>query len=330
MAENSQHNNILLSVVGLITTIVIVGLIGFFTLDEKEDIVQGEIEVSEFRVSCKLPGRVAEIRVKEGDYVHVGDTLAIIEVPEVTSQQRAAAAAEDAAQAVSSMVSEGARKESIQMAKNSYDAAKQAADLAEATYKRIQNLYNEGVVSAQKRDEAYASYKATASTAEAAKSAYEMAKNGARNQEKLAAQKQTEVARGALDVVTSLLKETVQIATVEGEVSSIYPKEGELLGLGSPIMSIEIMSDMWGVFNVREDQLSGAKVGDKFMAYLPAFDKEVEMKVTHIKDMGTYAAWKATKTTGQYDLKTFEVKAVLTEKFEGLRPGMTMVVRWKK
>lgn len=325
MAEKNQHNNILLAVVGIIAVIVLVGIIGFFTLGNKEEIIQGEIEVSEFRVSSKLPGRVVEIRVKEGDYVHAGDTLVILEVPEAEAQQRVAEATEGAASALSNMAESGARKEMIQSAYQMYQAAQAAADIAEKTYQRMQNLFDEGVISAQKRDEAMAAYKATEAQVIAAKSQYEMAKNGARTQEKQAAQKQAEAAKSAVDIVASLLRETVQVATVDGEVSAIYPKVGELVGLGSPIMSISMMDDLWGTFNVREDQLEGMKIGDTFSAFLPAFNKDIELKVTHVKDEGSFATWKATKANGQYDLKTFEVKAKPTQKFEGLRPGMTLI-----
>ena len=199
--------------------------------------------------------------------------------------------------------------------------------MAHATYKRVQNLFDEGVVSAQKRDEAFAAYKATEAQVMAAKSQYDMALNGARVQEKEAARKQADAAKGAVELISSVIRETVQVAQVEGEVSVIYPKVGELVGIGSPIMSISIMSDVWGTFNIREDQLNGMKEGDKFKAFLPAFNKDIELKVVNIKDEGSYATWKATKTTGQYDLKTFEVKAKPTTSFEGLRPGMSLIVK---
>ncbi len=327
MSDKTQHNNILLAVVGLIAVIVIIGIIGFFTLDKKEEIIQGEVEVSEFRVSSKLPGRVVEIRVKEGDYVHVGDTLVILGVPEASAQQKVAEATEGAANAVSSMTQDGAREETVQAAYQMWQAAVAATEIAEKTYKRVQNLFDEGVVSAQKRDEALAAFKASEAQVTAAKSQYQMAKNGARMQEKEAARKQAEAAKSAVDVVSSLLNETVQVAAVEGEVSSVYSKVGELVGLGSPIMSIMMMDDIWGTFNIREDQLNGMKVGDTFTAYLPAFSKDMEMQITNIKNEGSYATWKATKTTGQYDLKTFEVKAKPKKAFEGLRPGMSLIVK---
>ncbi|MBR0488879.1 MAG: biotin/lipoyl-binding protein [Prevotella sp.] len=327
MSAKSQHNNILLAVIGFTAVVVIVALIGFFALDHTPEVIQGEVEVSEYRVSSKLPGRVLEIRVKEGDYVHVGDTLVILEAPEVDAQEAAAQATQGAAAAMSDMADNGARKETIQGAYQLYQQAVAAQELAQKTYTRLQRLFDEGVMSQQKRDEAYAAYKATEAQVAAAKSQYEMAKNGAREEERRAARKQEQAAQGAVQVFKSLLRETVQVATMEGEVTSIYPKVGELIGTGSPIMSISMMNDMWGTFNIREDQLNGMKVGTVVKAYIPAFDKEVEMKVYSMKDEGSYAVWKATKTNGQYDLKTFSVKARPTKKFEGLRPGMSLIIK---
>ena len=327
MSAKSQHNNILLAVIGFTAVVVIVALIGFFALDHTPEVIQGEVEVSEYRVSSKLPGRVLEIRVKEGDYVHVGDTLVILEAPEVDAQQAAAQATQGAAAAMSDMADNGARKETIQGAYQLYQQAVAAQELAQKTYTRLQRLFDEGVMSQQKRDEAYAAYKASEAQVAAAKSQYEMAKNGAREEERRAARKQEQAAQGAVQVFRSLLRETVQVATMEGEVTSIYPKVGELIGTGSPIMSISMMNDMWGTFNIREDQLNGMKVGTVVKAYIPAFDKEVEMKVYSMKDEGSYAVWKATKTNGQYDLKTFSVKARPTKKFEGLRPGMSLIIK---
>ena len=327
MSAKSQHTNILLAVIGFTAVVITVAVIGFFALDRGEEIIQGEVEVSEYRVSCKLPGRLLELRVKEGDYVEVGDTLAILEIPEADAQQKVAEATEGAADAISDLTNAGARKEAIEASRQILMQAESAKELAHNTYTRIQRLYDEGVMSAQKRDEALTAYKVTEAQVATAKAQYEIGKNGAREQEKRAVQKQAQAAKSAVDVVKSVLRETVQVATAAGEVSTINVKEGELVGMGSSIMTISIMDDMWGVFNVREDQLRGMKVGSTFKVFVPAFDKEVDMKVFNLKDEGSYATWKATKTTGQYDLKTFEVKARPTAKFDGLRPGMTLVFR---
>lgn len=326
-SKTQQNNNILLAILGFVTVVVIVGLIGFFLLDRDPEIIQGEVEVSEYRVSSKVPGRILELRVKEGDYVHVGDTLAILDAPEVRAKKTQAQSAEDAAAAMSDMARAGARQEQVSGAYQLWQQAKAGLEIAQKTYERVQRLYDEGVMTAQKRDEALANYKALQAQEKAAKSQYDMAMNGARQQEKRAAQAQVTRARGAVQEVQSYLRETVQISNVEGEVSSIYPRVGELVGTGSPIMSISVMSDLWGTFNVREDKLNGLKIGDTFTAFVPAFNKELRMKVFYIKDEGSFAVWKATKANGQYDLKTFEMKARPEEVFEGLRPGMSLVIK---
>ena len=320
----------MIAVAVFIAVVVLVGLIGFFTIGRDNEIIQGQIEVEEYRVSSKVPSRVLRLYVKEGDYVHVGDTLAVLDAPDVEAKAQQAQGAESAAAAMSDMAQNGARQEQIQGAYELWQQAKAGLEIARKSYDRVQRLFDEGVVSEQKRDEAYAQYKAFEAQEKAAKSQYDMAVNGARREEKAAAQAQVTRAQGAVEEVNSYRRETIQIAQAEGEVSTIYPKVGELIGAGSPIMTISIMSDMWGDFNIREDQLKGMKLGDIVKAYLPAFDKEVEMKVYSIKDEGSYATWKATKSNGQYDMKTFEVKARPTKKFDGLRPGMSVVLRGER
>ncbi|WP_294744205.1 biotin/lipoyl-binding protein [uncultured Prevotella sp.] len=322
-----QHHNILYAIIGFAAVVIIVALIGFFTLGRDPELIQGQVEVSEYRVSSKVPGRILEIRVSEGDFVHAGDTLAIIDAPEVKAKMKQAQGVQDGAAALDDMAKNGARKEMVQSAFQLLQQAKAGLEIAEKSYNRVQRLFDEGVMSAQKRDEAYAMFKASEAQVKAAQSQYDMAVNGARSEEKRAAQAQLERAKGAVQEVNAYIGETVQIAQMDGEVSSIYPKVGELVGTGSPIMTISMMNDMWGTFNVREDQLNGLQVGTEFTAFIPAFNKEITMKVYHMKDQGSYAVWKATKANGQYDLKTFEVKARPTEAIEGLRPGMSLIIK---
>ena len=327
MSATTQHKNILYAILGFASVVALVALIGFFALGRDPELIQGQVEVSEYRVSSKVPGRILEIRVKEGDFVKAGDTLAIIDAPEVRAKMHQAQGAEGAASAMQQMAQNGARKEQIQGAYQLLQKAKAGLEIAEKSYNRVQRLYEEGVMSAQKRDEAYANYKAMQATHEAAKSQYDMAVNGARMEEKMAAQAQVERAKGAVQEVNSYIGETVQLAQMDGEVSNIYPKVGELVGTGSPIMTISMMDQMWGTFNVREDQLAGMQIGSEITAYIPAFEKEVKMKVYYMKDQGSYAVWKATKANGHFDLKTFEVKARPVETIEGLRPGMSLIIR---
>lgn len=327
MSAKSQHNNILLAIIGFATVVVLVAVIGYFTLGKEEEVIQGEIEVSEYRVACKLPGRITELRVKEGDMVHKGDVLAVVEIPEANAQEKVAEATANATEALSDLTQAPNREEIIKTAYSIYQQALTANDVAQKTYGRLQRLFNEGVVSAQKRDEAEAAFLTTKSAVEVALSQYELAKNGKREESKQLAKSQAKAAREAVQVVKSVLKETVQRATADGEVSTIYPKVGELVGLGSPIMSIAMTNDVWATFNIREDQLKGMKIGSRLKAYIPAFGKELDFQVTAIKDQGTYAVWKATKSTGQYDLKTFQVKAKPLQRIDGLRPGMSVILK---
>ena len=327
MSKQSQHISILIAVAAMIIVVGIVGLLGYMFIPDKEDVIQGQVDVSEYRISSKVPGRILELRVGEGDFVHAGDTVAILEAPEVNAQAQSAEAAENAASALSDMANRGARQEQIQGALELWNKAKAGLDIAQKSYERVNRLYEEGVMTAQKRDEAYANYQAMQAQEKAAKSQYDMALNGAREEEKRAAAEKVNMAKGNVSLVNAYKKETIQCATQDGEVSEVYPKIGELVGTGSPIMTISITSDIWGSFNVREDQLNSMKIGDEITAYVPAFDKDIKMKVYYMKDQGTYAVWKATKASGQYDQKTFEVKARPTQPVEGLRPGMSLIMK---
>lgn len=327
MSEKTQHKNILLTVAAFTVVVVIIAVIGTLVFKSEPEIIQGYVEVSEYRVSSKVPGRVLELRVKEGDYVNVGDTLAIIDAPDVKAKLAQAESAESAASAMDQMANNGARREQINGAYALLQQAKAGLEIAQKSYNRVQRLYDEGVMSAQKRDEAFANYKAIEAQVKAAQSQYDMAVNGARREEKMAAAAQVNRAKGAVQEVNSYISETMQTAQKAGEVSDVYPKEGELIGTGSPIMSVSLLDDMWGTFNVREDQLDGMRIGSVITAYAPAFKKNIKMKVYYIKDQGSYATWKATKANGQYDLKTFEVKARPVTKVEGLRPGMSLILK---
>lgn len=326
MAEKSQRNNILLAFFTLLAVIVIVSVIGFFTLGKGPEIIQGQAEATEYRVSSKVPGRILKYFVSEGDPVKAGDTLAILEAPDVMAKLTQAQAAEQAAQAMNEKALRGTRSEQLQAAYEMWQKAKAGLEIAEKSYNRVNRLYEEGVMSAQKRDEAKAQYEAMKATERAANAQYTMAKNGAQKEDKEMAAAQVERAKGAVAEVSSYINETYLIASADGEVSEIFPKVGELVGTGAPIMNIAQLNDMWVSFNVREDLLKGLTVGTEFEAYVPALDRDIRLKVYYMKDLGTYAAWKATKTTGQFDLKTFEVKASPVEKVDGLRPGMSVVL----
>ncbi|MGL5262745.1 MAG: HlyD family secretion protein [Bacteroides sp.] len=326
VTEKQQKSNILLALITLILIIAIVTVVGFFLLKKGPEIIEGQAEANEYRVSSKVPGRILEIRVEEGQKVQAGDTLALLEAPEVRAKFEQAKAATAAAEAQNAKAIKGARQELIQSAFEMWQKAKAGLEVTEKSFTRVNNLYNKGVLPAQKLDEITAQRDAARATEKAAKSQYMMAVNGAEQEDKLAAAALVERAKGAMAEVESYIKETYLIAQMDGEVSEIFPKIGELVGTGAPIMNIAMLDDMWVSFNVREDLLHGLNTGDEFTAFVPALDKkEIKLKVSYLKDIGTFAAWKATKTTGQYDLKTFEVKARPVTAVDNLRPGMSVI-----
>ena len=327
MDNKTQKMNIALSLTAFAVVVVIVCVVGIYTFNHREpEIVQGQAEVSEYRVSSKVPGRILKILVQEGQQVKAGDTLTILDTPDINAKQAQAEAVLSAATAQNAKAQKGAREEQIQGAYEIWQKAKAGLEIYEKSYRRVENLFKEGVVSEQKRDEAKAQFDAAAATERAAKSQYDMAVNGAEKEVKEMAAAQMRQAQGVVAEVNSYIEETVLTASIDGEVSEIFPMVGELVGTGAPIMNIAVMDDMWVSFNVREDLLQDLTMDAVREAYIPALDRKVDVKVTYMRDLGSYAAWKATKVNGQYDLKTFEVRAVPQEKVENLRPGMTVII----
>lgn len=325
--NQSPRKHILVSFLIITGIIACVAIAGLFLTSGGPEIIQGQAEVTEYRVSSKVPGRILEFRVKEGDSVSAGDTLALLEAPEVIAKMEQARAAQAAAQAQNEKAMKGARQEQIQAAYELWQKAQAGVSIAEKSYKRVKNLYEQGVMPAQKLDEVTAQRDAAIATEKAAKAQYTMAKNGAEREDKLAAEALVNRAKGAVAEVESYIKETYLIASADGEVAEIFPKVGELVGTGAPIMNIAQLNDMWVTFNLREDLLEKLTVGSEFEAVVPALgNRAVQLKVYYMKDLGSYAAWKATKTTGQFDLKTFEVKAAPLHKVENLRPGMSVII----
>lgn len=325
--EDNKSGSKLIPILGFAAVIVVVAIYGFFFLNQEDNTLQGEAEVTEVRISSKVPGRIEKFFVEEGDSVRRGDTLAILSAPDVYAKLSQATAAEQGAAAQSNKAQKGVRTEQINSAYEMWQKAKVGVDIAQKSFTRVQNLYDKGVSTAQKRDEAEANYKAAVATEKAAKSQYDMAKNGAEREDKEAALAMLNKAKGAVAEVGSYINETYLISPVDGRISERFPNVGELVGTGAPIMNIMDLSDKWGTFNVREDRLENFKVGKTITAFVPALNKNVELKVYYMKDLGSYAAWKATKTTGGYDRKTFEVRARFEENQPDILPGMSLVVK---
>ena len=217
-------------------------------------------------------------------------------------------------------VDEGTRKQIIATVQQLWNKSKSDLELAKTTYNRIEALYKDSVVSSQRRDEVKALYDAAVAGERAAWNQYQMALDGAQIQDKESARSLVNAAKGTVDEVAALLQDARQIST-------IFPKRGELVGAGMPIMNLIVLDDVHIVLNVREDRLPFFPMGGTFVADVPAINKKnIEFKINYVSPLGSFATWKSTKQTGSYDLRTFEIHALPVEKVDGLRPGMSALV----
>lgn len=322
-----NRTNLILGLVVLLTVVVLISIVGWIVLKPETELIQGEVEANEVRVSGKLAGRIQAFMVEEGSYVNQGDTLLLLSSPELYARLAQAEAAESAASAQNLKAIKGARSEQIQGAFEMWQKAKIGKEIAEKTFQRAKKLYDNEVIPAQKYDEAEAQYNAAVATERAAKTQYDMARNGAEKEDKLAARAMVDRAKGAVSEVQAFMPETQLTSPISGEISEIFPKQGELVGQGAPIMSIVDLNDCWITFNIREDQLADFKMNAIIKVSIPAIDaKNLSFKITYMKALGSYATWKATKTTGEFDMKTFEIRAKPVRKVDGLRPGMSALM----
>ena len=325
--KKEKEGSLLLGLIALLAVVVIVALVGLLALRPEKTLIQGEAEAAEYRVSGKVPGRVEMYLFDEGEQVKKGDTLVIIYSPEVEAKKAQALAAREMAEAVNEKAHNGAQREQIAGAYELYQKAKAGEEIYRKSYERVQRLFDKGVVSAQKRDEVEAQYKAAVATVRAAKSQYDMALAGARKEDKAAAEAQVARVDGILKEVAAAEAERYLLSPCDGEVSEKFPKVGELVGQGSPVMSIVDLTDVWFTFAVREDMLSNFAMGSTVMVKIPALgDDKYPAVVTHLKAMGTYATWRSTQQNGGYDVRTFDVKCRPRADIPGLRAGMTALV----
>ncbi|ENM5799521.1 HlyD family secretion protein [Vibrio mimicus] len=313
-----------------LTAVAVVGWIGyrFYQAYQPEPVtLQGQIESQQYSISSKVPGRIDQVLVRKGDQVEKGQLIFTLLSPEIDAKLEQAIAGQKAAGALAQEAENGAREQQIQAAKDQWLKAQAAADLAEKTYLRVNNLYNDGVVSEQKRDEAKTQWQAAKYTESAALQMYELAKEGAREETKQAALEKARMAAGAVAEVEAYAADTKIQSWFDGEVSQVLMHSGELAPQGFPVVTVVDTQDTWAVFNVREDLLKHFTQGTQFEAYLPALDKNVEFKVTHVAVMGDFATWRSTDATQGFDLRTFEVEARPVKPTEGLRMGMSVVVK---
>lgn len=317
-------------ITAFISVLIIVALISFLgmiLLGNKPTILQGQIEATEIRISGKLPGRIDTFLVKEGQNVSAGDTLVIINSPEARAKYEQVNALENVAKYQNQKIDEGTRSQIIETMFQIWSKAKSDLQLAKTTYDRILTLYKDSVVTSQRKDEVEAIYKAAIANEKAAYQQYLMALDGAQKQDKESARSLVNAAKGTVNEVEALLQDAKLTAPESGQITSIYPKRGELVGAGTPIMSLVVLDDAHVVLNVREDFLPYFKIGKTFKGNVPALNKkEIIFKTNYISPLGSYATWRSTKQTGSYDLRTFELHALPTSPVEDLRPGMSVLV----
>lgn len=325
--EQKKNYNLVIGISALVIIVLIIAFVGYLVSKPRPQLIQGEAEATEYRISCMVPGHVTELYYREGQEVHKGDTVAFIDSPQVRAKLAQAEAARSAAQAQSTKAKNGAQREQIAGAYQLWQQARVQEDIMKKSFDRVKNLYEQKVVPAQKYDETKAKYDAAVAQERAAKSQYDMAVRGARAEDKAAAEALVHQADGAIQEVNSYLKELYLISPADGVISSVYPRQGELVGQGSPVMSVTDLSDIWFTFNIREDQLHSMNVGDELTVSIPALDgATIRATVNYMAVRESYATWKATKESDLYDAKTFEVRAVPAETLKGLRPGMTAIV----
>lgn len=327
--QEKQAQGRLVAVTGIVVLLLaVLALVGFLFLTPPAEILEGQADATSVRVSGKLPGRVVEFYVHEGDSVHAGDTLVHIHSSLAEAKLMQAEAMQRAAAAQNEKVDAGTRTQIVQSAYEMLQQATAAKNITKKTYDRMEALCRQGVISEQKRDEALAAYQSAQAAEAAARSRYQMAKEGAQKEDKESAAAMVNAARGGVKEVEAVLEDQYLTAPCDGQIDVIYPNVGELVALGAPIMDVLRLDDKRVVFNIRETYLKDITMGKEIDIEIPALGGlKTKAKVYYIRDMGTYAVWRATKVTGDWDTRTFQVKARPVEPIPDLRPGMTVIYR---
>ncbi len=327
-SEKRASRSLLISLAVVVMVVLAVAVAGFLFMNKPDDFIEGQAEGTTVRISGKLPGRIVEFYVQEGDSVHAGDTLVCIHSAVVEAQLTQAEAMQDVARAQNRKVDAGTRKQIIQSAYDIWQQAKTAVDITQKTYNRMERLYGEGVMSEQKRDEAKAAYDAAVAGAAAAESQYRLAVAGAQKEDKESTAAMVSAAHGGVEQVQAVLDDAYLTAPFGGTIDQIYPEVGELVAMGAPIMNLLRTDKRWITFNVREELLNDLDMGKKINVMVPALGmKDIEVEIYFIRDMGSYATWRSTKATGEWDSRTFQIKARPTKKVDGLRPGMSIIYK---
>lgn len=324
--EKRANKTLLITMGVVVVAVAVIAVVGFIFMNRPDSYIEGQVEGTNIRISGKLAGRVQEFYVQEGDTVHAGDTLVRIHSSVMEAQLGQAEAMREVAAAQNKKVDAGTRMQIINAAADLLRQAEAAVTITKKTYDRMERLYGEGVIAEQKRDEAKAAYDAAVAARDAAASQLSLAKAGAQKEDKESAEALVQAAGSGVKQVEAVLEDSYLTAPFDGTIDQIYPEVGELVSLGAPIMSLLKSDDRWVTFNVREELLNELSIGKEIKVMIPALGKkEINVKIYYVRDMGNYATWHSTKSTGSYDSRTFQIKARPTEAVPGLRPGMSAV-----
>ncbi|MWW25826.1 HlyD family secretion protein [Algibacter lectus] len=314
---------------------VLIIVIGIFLLlllkpNENENrVFVGLFETTEIRVASEVPGRIETIYVKLGDQVKKGQLLATIESDILDAKIQQAEGMFDAAKSVSDKANSGARSQELSAVEDKYKMAKSQYSFAEKSFKRLKAMAKDSLISQQQMDEITFKRDAAFDQMNAAKYMFEMAKEGARVEDKKAAKGQMNAAGGKVSEAKAYYKELEIYAPVSGEISSKLAEESEVMPAGYPIFTIQKLEEIYAVIHVREDFLKDFSMGTEISGNLPAFNNESHtFKVTYIAPMADFADWVPTADKGRLDMKTFEIHLTPSEKIKGLRPGMSLNIQF--
>ena len=291
--------------------------------------LQGRVEAETVQVATKVPSRIEEIYVEEGQRVKKGDVLVRLNSPEIQAKKQQAAAALQSALALQSTAERGSQEENIASLYANWQSLKAQQNLAKVSYERGANLFKEGVISRQRRDELYAASQSAAQMTEAAYQQYARAKRGSTSQQKSSADAQVDIAQAALDEANALEAETQLVAPVNGTVSKTYGKVSELVATAVPVVSL-IEDQMWVSLNIREDQYAPFQKMSSIEGYIPALDKTATFKIKQISAEGEFATIKTTRQTGGYDVRSFKLHLVPAPAIPELKVGMSVLFKLKE
>jgi HlyD family secretion protein len=324
----AKYRRIVPLLVGLVVLAAIVmGL--WLASSPPPDQIQGMVDAHEVNVATKVLARADRLLAEEGDRVRPGQLLATLTSPEIAGTEQQAQGALQNAQALQALARNGPRGEDIAAARAAWMAAVAAANLAQVSSHRADSLYAEGVIAAQRRDEAHAARDSSAQQAQAARDVYLKAAAGTRFEEKEAAAAQVNIARAGLSTAQSISnKETQLLAPIAGEISHKLVQPGEVVGPAIPAYQIVEIDHPWVSINVREDQYRGIRLGRELTGKVPALGVNGRFRVYFINPQGDFATWRATRESRGYDVRAFEVRLRSVNPIAGLRPGMSVLFPW--